>query len=418
MNNRLIWQLSFRYLRGKRSANAVPILSRISMVAIAVSSGAMIIIFSVFNGLESLVKERYKAFYPDLRIVTARGKFFTMDSAKIAVIRQTGGVRAVTAVIEDNAFAVSNDEQKVISLKGIDAHYFRVNDITPYIVQGDTTVMESRPQADNDPGSPNTAIMGQRILNELGTDINSLSYFTLNYPNPTVVNPSADPGSAFQSLRLHPGGVFRIEEEFDGKYILAPLPLVQELFKQAGKYSSIEIKAEPGKAKEIQEQLRLLLGTAFKVETRYEQNKTMYMVMGAEKWAVYAILLLVLLIASFNMVGALSMLVLEKQKDIAILKAMGATNEAIKKIFLLEGVLWSLVGGLSGIVLGVTVCLIQLQFGIVKLGGSFVVEAWPVEIQMRDLGLVISTILGVGLLVSWYPAIRSVRAEDPSLKSA
>ena len=163
--------------------------------------------------------------------------------------------------------------------------------------------------------------------------------------------------------------------------------------------------------------LQSLFGPGFLVRTRDEQNQTLFGVMKMEKWVIYAVLTLILIVAAFNMVGALSMLVLEKQKDIAILKAMGARNDTLKKIFLLEGVLWSLVGGLCGIVPGVTICLIQQQFGIVKLGGSFVVEAWPVEILMRDICLVISTILGVGLLVSWYPAMRSVRAEDPSLKS-
>ncbi len=378
------------------------------MVAIAVSSGAMIVVFSVFNGLESVVKDMYKDFYPDLRISVARGKFFPMTDERLAVIKQLPGVRNISEVIEDNVFAVNHDQQKVIVLKGIDNNYFNVNDIRQYIVAGDDSVSA---------GDVHTAIAGSRTMNELGVDINTLSYIILNYANPTVADPTADPLSAFESLKLHPAGVFKIGDEFDDKYVLAPLSLAQELFHQKGRYSSIEISAEPGAIKGIQRQLRDMLGKDYRVETRYEQNRTLFMVMGSEKWAVYAILVLVLLIASFNMVGALSMLVLEKQKDIAILKAMGAQHGTIRKIFLLEGVLWSLVGGVAGILLGCGICLVQLQFGIVKMGGSFLVDAFPVEIQVRDILLDIATILAVGVLTSWYPAMRATKAVDPTLKS-
>jgi len=408
MNGTLIWQLAFRYLRGKRSANAVPILSRISMVAIAVSSAAMIIIFSVFNGLESVVKDLYKAFYPDIKISAVRGKFFPMDTAKLTAIKQISGVQNVTTVIEDNVFANNHDQQKVITLKGIENNYFKVNDVRQYIVQGDDSVSS---------GEPYTAIAGLRIMNELGADVNNLTYIMLYYPNPAVTDPGTDPMSAFQSLRLHPSGVFRIQDEFDSKYILAPLPLVQDLFHEHDRYSSIEISADPNVAPTIKKQLQQLLGNSFRVETRYEQNRTMYMVMGAEKWAVYAILLLVLLIASFNMVGALSMLVLEKQKDIAILRAMGAIPATIRKIFLLEGMLWSLVGGVSGILLACGICVAQQKSGFVKLGGAFLVDAYPVKIEFADLLLVFATILMVGLLTSWYPSFRATRATDPTLKS-
>ena len=411
MDRTLIWQLAFRYLRGKRSANAVPILSRISMVAIAVSSAAMIIVFSVFNGLESVVKDTYKAFYPDLRISATRGKFFQADPAKLSAIKQINGVQNTTMVIEDNLLASDNDntQMKIVTLNGIDNNYFTVNDVKKYIQHGDDSVSVVH----------HTAIAGARVINELGIDINFTdSKVEMHYPNPTVTNPEADPENAYQVLRLHPSGVFKVQDEFDGKYILAPLSLAQELFHAEGKYSSIEISTQPGTADKVKEQLQQLFGNGYRIETRYEQNRTMYMVMGGEKWAVYAILLLVLFIASFNMVGALAMLVIEKQKDIAILKAMGANPSAIRKIFVLEGVLWALAGGLSGILLGTLICLAQQKFGFIKLQGDFLVPAYPVQIQIPDLALVIVTILTVGILAAWYPAIRATKTIDPSLKSA
>jgi len=380
------------------------------MGAIAVSSGAMIIIFSVFNGFESVVKDLYKAFYPEIKISAARGKFFNIDSAKLRAIGQIQGVKSYTPVIEDNVFANNQDQQKVIFLKGIENNYFNVNDVRQYIVQGDDSVSA---------GDVHTAIAGMRIMNELGADVNTLSYIMLYYPNPSVTDPTADPLSAFQSLKLHPAGVFRIQDEFDSKYVLAPLSLVQELFHQPGSYSSVEVSADAGSIKKIKEQLRQLLGSAYKVENRYEQNRTLYMVMGGEKWAVYAILVLVLLIASFNMVGALSMLVLEKQKDIAILKTMGTLPATIRKVFLLEGILWALVGGLIGIALGCIICLVQEKYGFVKLGGgSFLMDAYPVKIVFSDILMVLATILTVGLLTSWYPALRATKTTDPTLKSA
>lgn len=411
MDRTLIWQLAFRYLRGKRSANAVPILSRISMLAIAVSSAAMIIIFSVFNGLETIAKDMYKAFYPDLSISVVKGKFFEVDSAKLNAVKQINGVKNVTLVIEDNVLAndIDNTQMKALTLKGIDNKYFAVNEVKQYITQGSDSVSAIH----------HTAIAGFQVINQLGLDINFIdSKIVLYYLNPTITNPEADPASAYQELQLHPDGVFKVQDEFDTKYVLAPLPLVQDLFHEQGKYSSIEISAEPGSAEKIKEKLQQTFGSTYKVATRYEQNSSLYSVMTGEKWGIYFILLLVLLIASFNMVGALSMLVIEKQKDIAILKAMGADQRDIRAIFLLEGVLWALIGGLTGIILGIGICLAQQKFSIVKLQGDFSVPAYPVEIHPSDLLLVIVTIFTVGILTSWYPAGRATKTIDPSLKSA
>jgi lipoprotein-releasing system permease protein len=414
LNRTLIWKLALRYLRGKGAANAVPILSRISMVAIAVSSAAMIIVFSVMNSLVSLAKEQYNAFSPDIRITATKGKFFRLDSTKFAAVKHLAGDQNIATVIEDNVFANNFDHQKIITLKGIDNDYFNINDIRDYIVDGDTVVGVAH--ATEKANYPNTAIFGKQIMNELGADINAMSYVMLYYPNPGVTNPGADPLSALQSLRLHPAGIFEVSDEFDSKYVFAPLSLVQELFVQPGNYSSIEVGTDASDVNEIQRQLKNLLGNSFKVETRAEQNKAIYGVLVGEKWAIYAILLLVLLIASFNMVGTLSMLVLEKQKDIAILRAMGAQPGAIRTIFLFEGMLWSFVGGLTGILLGVSICLLQQKFKLIRLNNGLL-DSFPVEIQWTDMALVLSTILTVGLLTSWYPALRATKAVDPSLKS-
>jgi len=406
----LIRHLAWRYLRGKRGANIVPILSRISMVAIAVGSCAMIVLFSIFNGFESLIKDLYKAFYPEIKITAAKGKFFAVDEPRFAALKSIDGITAVTRVIEDNVLLNANDEQQVATLKGIEPNYRSVNDLRPYMYDGVDSVTENPIP---------TALIGLQTANHLGIDIrNVFSRLSIYYPNTEAENLSLNPQSAFQNLQLQPEGIFRIQDEFDSRYILAPIHRVQELFLQPGKYSSIEIALSGANPEAVKQKISQLLGNAYRVETRYEQNKTLYMVMQSEKWAVYGILVLVLLIASFNMVGALTLLVLEKQKDIAILKAMGAANGTIHALFITEGVLWAVIGGGGGIVAGGLFCLGQQHFHWIKLQGAFIIDAYPVAMQWTDFMVVLLTVVVVGLLASWYPSVRATRAQDPSLKSA
>lgn len=397
-------------MRGKRTANAVPILSRISMVAIAIGTCAMIVLFSVFNGFELLVRDLYKAFYPEMKITAARGKFFDIEQEQLAAIKAIRGVRDISLVLEDNVLLNSNDEQRVATVKGIDAQYFSVNNVRPYIIDSSEKI---------EMGKSPTAIIGMQLHNEMGLDVhNVFSLLTLYYPNSRSSNLTLDPQSAFQSLRLKPGGIFQVQEEFDSKYILAPLAMVQGLMHAAGKYSSVELSLAQGADEDaVKEKLQDLLGKTYVVETRFEQNRTLYMVMRTEKWAVYAILLLVLLIASLNMIGALSLLVLEKRKDMAILSAMGATAPAIRSIFVAEGILWALTGGIAGLLIGAALCLGQQHFQWIKMEGSFIIEAYPVVLQWEDFLLILFTIILVGILASWVPAKRASKAEAPSLRS-
>jgi len=410
MAGRLTFQIALRYLRGKGTANVVSILSRISMAAIAICSGAMIVLLSVFSGFEFLVKDLYKAFYPEIKITTKKGKFFSLDSSVINNIRGINGVQNVSSVIEDNVLVNNGDQYTVITLKGVDDNYFDVNNVSPYIVEGLKKI--SHTQSDE-------AIVGWHTAKVLATDVKNVFHnIVFYYPTNSISSISINPESAFRSLNLHTGGIFQVQEDFDSKYVLAALAPVQELFGEKGNCTSVEISADKGMADDIKKQIQELTGNSFRVETRYEQNRTLYMVMGIEKWAMYAILFFVLLIAAFNMTGALSMLVVEKRKDIAILKAMGALPSTIRKIFFLEGVMWSVLGGGVGILLGAILCAVQLKFGLIKLSGSFVMDAYPVKMQWTDFALVIATIFVVGLLAAWYPAMRSTKTEDPSLKSA
>lgn len=413
MSLTLIRQLAWRYLRGKRTANAVPVLSRISMVAIGVGAAAMIILFSVFNGFEGLVKDLYKAFYPDIRITAAQGKFFQLDDDIYKRLQHTEGVALMSRVLEDNVLLnSSSDEKRFATLKGVDADYFKVNDVAVYVTEGISTIATEPVQ---------TALIGSQLLGQLGLDVNNaFSFMNAYYPNPkaTPSEIAQSPEQAFQSLRLRPDGAFTIQDDFDGKYVIADIGLVQGLVQEPGKYSSLELKLKPdADAEDVSAVIQTLLGSGYKVQTRFEQNRDLYTIMQSEKWAVYGILVLVLMIAAFNMVGALSLLVLEKQKDIGILKAMGARNSHISGIFLSEGTLWALLGGGAGLALGILLCIGQQQFGWIKLGGAFIIEAYPIRLYTADILVILVTILAIGLLAAWFPAVRATKVEGISLKS-
>lgn len=413
MNLTLIKELSWRYLKGKRGANAVPVLSRISMVAIGVGAAAMIILFSVFNGFEGLVKDLYKAFYPDVRITASKGKFFNLNDNQLQSIQELDGITAISCVIEDNVLLnSSSDEKRVARLKGVDKNYFKVNSIKEYI-SNDNVKLITQPVRN--------AIIGEQLLNQLGLDVNNVfSIMEAFYPNPKI-SPSEmaqSPDRAFNSIRLRPDATFTVQDDFDGSYVLADISIVQELLQEPNKYSSLEIAvANSGSVSNVIKQIQQELGDEFVVQNRFEQNQSLYMIMSSEKWAVYGILVLVLMIAAFNMVGALSLLVLEKQKDIGILKAMGARDKHISSIFLAEGALWAFIGGGGGLLLGIILCLCQQQFGWITLGGSFIIEAYPVRLHISDILVVLGTILVIGLLASWFPAVRANKVQAISLKT-
>lgn len=416
MNKPLVWTIAARYFRGKGTANAVPLLSRISMAAIAVCSAAMIVVFSVFNGFDAFVKGNYKAFCPDIKVSLVRGKFFPSSAMHLDEIKKVDGVQFVSPVIEDNALAGDGDElagsskqQKVVIIKGVENSYFKVHDLSSYMIEGVDTVSEDQ---------VNTAILGVGVADALRSGVeNSFNYVLLYYANPEISNPESDPLNALLSLKVHPAGIFSIDPDFDDKYILAPLAKVQELLHAEGKYSSLEIKADSTKIKYVKAALQQKLGATYKVEDITDQNRNMYAMMGGEKWIIYMILVFVLLIASFNMVGALSMLVVAKQKDIAILRAMGATPALIRGVFLLEGALWSSAGGFIGLILGSTICWLQQRFGLLKMGESFSMSAFPVKLVFADSLLVFGTIVCIGFLAAWYPALKAGKSSNLNLKS-
>ena len=404
----LALRIALRYLlgKGKATANAVPILSRISIAAIAVGCGALLVLFSVFNGFNTVIDQFYTAFYSDLRIRPAAGKTFELTAVQQTQLAGTAGIKAWSPVLEDRVLAAGEGAGTVVTVRGVAPDYFKVAQLRNYIQMGIDTVSGG-------PGQP-TALVGIGVAGRLGiSPENAFSYLNLHYPNPNASASSVltAPTDAFRSLRLRPDGIFAVESEFDDHYVVAPLALVQQLLGAGKRVSSIEMSVDAKDLASVTEKLKTVFGSSLKYENRQQQNATFYGIMAAEKWAVYLILLLVLLIASFNLVGALSMLILEKQKDIAILRAMGAERGTIRAIFLGESLLWSTLGGIIGIALGALLCLGQQRFEWIKLEGAFLISAYPVALQWRDAGLVLLTAVGLGLAAGILPAWRATKEE-------
>jgi lipoprotein-releasing system permease protein len=404
-----------RYLFSLRKQTAVSILSKISMGALVVSTAAMILLFSVFNGFESLVKNLYATFYPDIKITVTQGKFFSYTPQLLQQIQTTKGIQYLSTCIEDNALVSNGETQIIATVKGIDKQFFNVNNFNKdYIIAGNNELTVT-----NNTLNP-SAIIGNGIANKLGIDVlNNFSSLELIYPNAKTDLLQVQDANAFQRQYVKPDGAFSIQDEFDNAYVLVPLATAQSLMNQEAQISSIEIKiSSEADAASIKKILQKKLGASFTIATRYEQNKTLYGIMQSEKWIVFALLTLILVIASFNLTGALSMLVLEKQKDLSMLRSMGLKGLEIQTIILLEGLLWSFVGCSLGLLMGGLIAWGQQQFGWVKLEGSFIIQSYPVKFVVSDVILIFITVLSVGAIASLIPAFKSSKLTAPNnLKS-
>ncbi|MEY4282123.1 MAG: hypothetical protein RLZ39_1535 [Bacteroidota bacterium] len=404
-----------RYLFSLRKQTAVSILSKISMGALVVSTAAMILLFSVFNGFESLVKNLYATFYPDIKITVTQGKFFSYTPQLLQQIQTTKGIQYLSTCIEDNALVSNGETQIIATVKGIDKQFFNVNNFNKdYIIAGNNEFTVT-----NNTLNP-SAIIGNGIANKLGIDVlNNFSSLELIYPNAKTDLLQVQDANAFQRQYVKPDGAFSIQDEFDNAYVLVPLATAQSLMNQEAQISSIEIKiSSESDAAFIKKILQKKLGASFTIATRYEQNKTLYGIMQSEKWIVFALLTLILVIASFNLTGALSMLVLEKQKDLSMLRSMGLKGLEIQTIILLEGLLWSFVGCSLGLLMGGLIAWGQQQFGWVKLEGSFIIQSYPVKFVVGDVILIFMTVLSVGAIASLIPAFKSSKLTAPNnLKS-
>jgi len=362
-----------------------------------VGSAVMIIILSFLNGLEGLVKGMNDAFDPDIKITPKYGKTFTPDSL-ISVLQRVEDIEAISKVLEDNAVVRYGDAQEIARIKGVDNAFSTVTNIDTFVVYGSFQLEGQGKQY---------AVFGSAISSSLNISLRgSETTATLFVPKKGVEYNQLNPEASLNMEYIIPSGVMVLNEDGDKDIILAPLKLTQDLLGSDGKITGVEIRTKPGKDDDVHHILTKQLGESYNVQNRSEQNEAAYRVFKTEKWATFAILTLVILIAAFNTIGALTMLVLEKKKDIYILKSMGAENGLVRRIFMSEGMLITWLGLIAGLAIGIGFVLIQDKVGVIRLDGSFV-DYFPVGLKLADVLSVSLVITVMGAIASVYPSLKA-----------
>jgi len=385
-----------RYLFAKKSRNAINIISAISVGGVTVGTMALIIILSVFNGLEMLVSSIFNTFDPDLRITAAEGKTFVPDSSKLKMLENVNGVACYSLTLEENALLKYGDRQFIATIKGVDDAYKSVTNIDSAMWEGEFSLR-------SESGRP-WAIPGIGIAQYLGIRVNFITPLEIWVPRRSS-GVSFDPVEAFNRRFIFPSGIFQIEQSYDSKYVFLPIGFARELIDNVAGISTLEIKfSENADAVRVQKNVKKIFNNGFVVMNRYEQQEIFYKVMKSERLAIFVILTLILIIASFNIIGSLTMLIIEKERDVEILRSLGADNNLIRKIFIFEGWLISIIGAAAGVMLGFIICWLQQKYGFVKLNSeSLILNAYPVVMKLKYFIIVPLTVLLIGYWAAWYP---------------
>ncbi|QIX61609.1 ABC transporter permease [Hymenobacter sp. BT18] len=395
-----------RYFLSKKKRNIISIISNISMVGVAVGTMALIIVLSVFNGLEDLVRSLYGKSDPDLKIAAVEGKSFAVNEQLLNRIRQVPGVALVTEVIEDNALLRYHDRQMVVKMKGVTENFFAQSNIDSALVQGDHRLLKDGAEY---------ALIGAGVQHELSIALdNRLAPLQLLYPRNTGKRTlSFNPETAFNEQPILAGGVFLIEQQIDDSYIFVPLSFAQNLLGYGNRRTSLEVKvSDSWEVDQVQEEVKKALGAKFSVFNSDEQHVSLLKAIKVEKMFVFITFAFILLIASLNIFFSLSMLVIDKRKDVAVLQAMGATSRTIRNIFLFEGAIVAQVGAITGLALGITICWLQQTFGLVSMGmATAVVDSYPVKMQASDIVLTGIAIVCITIAVSIRPALSASRLD-------
>jgi len=391
-----------RYFFSKKSQRAINVVSLISMLGVLIGSGALIVVLSVFNGFESLVVSLYNSFDPQIKITAVEGKTFSVDSTTLHKLKNLAGVRDVSVTLEENALVKYHDKQYIVTLKGVDEHFGNVSGVDTMIADGKFLMQL---------GDSDFAVVGGAIAYNLQINLGDfLSQLDLYVPKKEATS-LAHPEEAFNRRFITPSGIFAVQQEFDSKYIIVPLRFARDVLNDEHSLSSVEVALQPNADyNSTQAAIKSFFGNNFKVQSRLEQHALLYRIMKSEKWAVFLILAFILLIATFNIVGSLTMLIIEKQKDVTVLFSMGAAPVLIRKIFMAEGLMITFIGALIGLILGAAICFLQQRFGLVKLSGSgtFIIDAYPVNMQLADFFYVFVTVFVIGFVAAWYPAKKLV----------
>jgi len=385
-----------RYLFAKKSRNVINIISAISVVGVSIGTMALIVILSVFNGFDNLVQSLFNSFDPDIKITIKEGKTFSSGAEKIQNLKKLKGVLYVSEIIEENALLKYDDRQYIVTVKGVSDEFINMSGIDSMIIDGEFILKENK---------NNYAVIGQGVALNLAVGLNFITPINIYVPKRTQ-KVSLNPEKAFSRKYIFPSGIFAIQQDFDSRYIIVPIDFARDLLDYSNEVSAIELKLDPVFNKDkIQEEIKKHLGTGYEVKNRFEQQELLYKIMKSEKWAIFLILTFILIIASFNVIGSLTMLIIEKKKDIDTLRSLGTNLSVLRKIFLFEGWMISILGAFLGLLTGIIICWIQQHFGLIKIQGSesFVIDTYPVYLELPDFVYVFVTVLFIGYLAAWYP---------------
>lgn len=389
--------IAYRYLLAKKSHQAINIITWISVAGVAIGTMALVIVLSVFNGFEQVISNLFNAFNPDLIIKQKNEQVFSLDELPLDQIRNIPGIAIYSEVLEESALITHQGRQHLLTMRGVDGKYAEVTGIDTMLVEGDF-ILES--------GDSDFFVIGEGVEYVLAANIhNFMDPFHLYVPR-RGRTPGLHPSQAFNASTHFASGVFRVHAETDMEFVLVPLRLARKMLNFDNEVNMIVIGlTQDANPQTVQSKLAEMVGPDFRVLNRFQQQEFLYRIMRTEKWAIFFILTFILIIASFNVIGSLTMLVIEKSRDIRVLHNLGASQKLIRRIFLIQGILISLGGAFAGIFIGTLISWIQMQFGVITLQaeGTFIIDAYPVLIKASDLLKIAFTVFGIGLIASLLP---------------
>lgn len=390
-----------RYLFSKKSTHVINVISSISVIGVAVATMALVIVLSVFNGFHDLVASLFTSFDPQLKVVPVEGKTAPADDPILTKIRLLPQVDVATETVEDQALAIYNDHQAMVKIKGVDDNFAELSHITD-ILYGDGSF--SLHAANLEYG-----IVGIRLAQNLGIGAQWDGFLKIYAPKKEGQLDMTNPGDGFVVDSLNsPGVLFAVKQaKYDKNYIITSISFARNLFGQQGMLSDLELRLKPGSNLDaVKAEMQQIAGNKYKVLDRFEQQEDTFKIMSIEKMIAYIFLTFILVVACFNIIGSLSMLIIDKKNDVVTLRNLGANDKQITRVFLFEGRMIAVIGAVIGIGLGLLLCFLQQQYGFVRLGdseGSFIIDAYPVSVHYSDVAIIFVTVIAVGWLAVWYP---------------
>ena len=390
-----------RYLFSKKSTHAINVISLISVLGVAVATMALVVVLSGFNGFSDLVASFFTNFDPQLKIEATKGKAMPADDPLLVKVKHLPGVEVATECVQDQALAVYHDKQAMVTVKGVEDNFDSLTHISNILYgDGDFTLHVANLQY---------GVIGIRLAQDLGTGVTWQDYLQIYAPQREGQYDASNPTDAFvKDSLVSPGALFQVKQsKYDQGYIITSIDFARRIFNRQGEITSLELRMKPGvDIDNAKEEIQAMLGDKYKVLDRYEQQADTFNIMRIEKLFAYVFLTFILMVACFNIIGSLSMLIIDKKNDVITLRNLGATDGQIRRIFLFEGRMISAAGAVIGIVLGLILCWLQQTYGLVQLGdqaGNFVVNAYPISVHPEDILLIFFTVILVGWLSVWYP---------------